>query len=327
MSNAISHNQASKKVNKNVANSTWQIWQQHHHYAIHNALNQLRNTPLATLHTIIVIALALSLPAALQVFTKNANLITEEWGSSAQISLYLKPSLSKNAITLFIQQLDDNPTIIKTQFLSKADALEEFKTHSGFENAIDILDENPLPAVIIVTPNMQASDSDQLKTLFEQLSQYTEVNSAELDLAWVQRLFAMINLIKQICLIITSFLVLTVVFVIGNTIRLLSQNYYQEIKISKLVGATDSFVRKPFLYAGLLFGFFGSLLACILVGSAVIWIRIPLNDLTTLYHTHFFLEGLNISDIFTLICVGMLLGFGGAYMAVNRFLHDINKDV
>jgi len=319
-------NQPKSKANnkKTRARSRFKEYQQHHHYAWQSSLIRVRHAPIATLLTVVVIAIALSLPAALQILIKNTYQFSNSWQNSMQISLYLHLGISDEIALKLKQSIEQKPIVQKVDFISKEKALEEFKNHSGFAGAIAQLDDNPLPSVLVVTPNIPNQDNLEIQKLFKHLATNPAVETAQMDFEWLKRLMSLIAIIKQVVLLITLFLIFSVIVVIGNTIRLMGQSYLQEIEISKLVGATDAFVRRPFLYTGSLYGFVGSVFACLCVTGAVAWLNGPVNELAALYHNAFTLINLSLSDIATLLCLGIVLGFGGAWIASNQFLKHMD---
>ncbi len=319
-------NQPKNKTNnkKTCARSGFKEYQQHHHYAWQSALIRVRHAPIATLLTVIVIAIALSLPAALQILIKNTAQFSHGWQNTMQISLYLRLDISDEIALKLKQSIEQKPIVQKVDFISKEKALEEFKNHSGFAGAIAQLDDNPLPSVLVVTPNIPHQDTLEIQKLFKHLTANPAVETTQMDFEWVKRLMSILAIIKQVVFLITLFLIFSVIVVIGNTIRLMGQSYMQEIEISKLVGATDAFVRRPFLYTGSLYGFVGSIFACLCVTGAVAWLNDPVHELATLYHNTFTLINLSLSDIVTLLCLGVILGFGGAWIASNQFLKHMD---
>ncbi|MDH5301567.1 MAG: permease-like cell division protein FtsX [Gammaproteobacteria bacterium] len=294
-----------------------------HKLAIHSARQRLQATPLHTLMTVLVIAVALSLPAALQVLITNTQQLGSGLEESAQISLFLKGQTTEGQALALQQQLRDRSDIAEVSYISREQALSEFESLSGFTEALKTLDENPLPHVLVVLPRLD-QDKNSIQQLRDELSELPLVDMAQLDMAWIERLFGIIDILQRSATFLSLFLTFAVLMVVGNTIRLLSQNYRAEIEVYKLVGATDAFVRRPFLYSGLFYGLVGSLLAIFLVTLAIAWIAPSANHLAELYQSSFILRGLGISDILSVLAIGATLGLGGAWMAVNRYLKELD---
>jgi len=296
---------------------------QGHKLAIHSARQRLQATPIHTLMTIMVIAIALSLPAALQVLISNAKLLSGGIEESAQISLFLQDQATEGQAQALQRQLSERSDISKVEFISRDQALQEFQSLSGFSDALNTLDDNPLPHVLVVLPQLEQS-SQALDQLRQELSELPLVHLAQLDMAWIERLFSIIDILQRSAIFLSLFLTFAVLMVVGNTIRLLSQSYRDEIEVFKLVGATDAFVRRPFLYSGLFYGLVGSLVAIFLVTLAFAWVAPPVNHLAELYQSPFTLQGLGLEDILVIVTIGVALGLGGAWAAVNRYLKELD---
>jgi len=287
------------------------------------SFHRLIKHPLSSLMTWAVIGIALSLPAGLSVLLTNVQQLSSGWDGSAQITLFLKMNVSDDEAAKLALSLSTRATIAQADFISRSSALDEFKSLSGFGEVLNYLDENPLPHVIVVKPGKTLATVAQTDALQKELSTIRLVEKAQLDLQWVQRLHSMTELIERGVWALGLLLALAVLLVIGNTIRLAIENRRDEIVVIKLVGATDGFVRRPFLYTGLWYGLGGGLIAFCLVQIALFWINGPISELAMLYYSSFSLSGLNVESTLFLLGVSMLLGWGGAWLAVRRHLGDI----
>ena len=287
------------------------------------SFRRLIKHPLSSLMTWAVIGIALSLPAGLSVLLTNVQQLSSGWDGSAQITLFLKMNVSDDDAAKLALSLSIRPNIAQADFISRSSALDEFKSLSGFGEVLNYLDENPLPHVIVVKPEKTLATVAQTDALQKELSTIRLVEKAQLDLQWVQRLHSMTELIERGVWALALLLALAVLLVIGNTIRLAIENRRDEIVVIKLVGATDGFVRRPFLYTGLWYGLGGGLIAFCLVQIALIWINGPISELASLYYSSFSLSGLNVESTLFLLGVSMLLGWSGAWLAVRRHLGDI----
>ncbi|WP_250655500.1 permease-like cell division protein FtsX [Alkalimarinus coralli] len=287
------------------------------------SLRRLMKQPVSSLMTWAVIGIALSLPVGLSVLLANVQQLSSGWDGSAQITLFLKMDVSdKNASNLALE-LSARPTIAQADFISRSSALDEFKTLSGFGEVLNYLDENPLPHVIVVKPAKSLATVQQTNDLQQRLSEIKLVEKAQLDLQWVQRLHTMTELIQRGVWALAFLLALAVLLVIGNTIRLAIENRRDEIVVVKLVGATDGFVRRPFLYTGLWYGLGGGLIAFCLVQITLFWLDSPISELARLYYSSFSLSGLDLESTLFLLTTSMLLGWCGAWVAVRRHLGAI----
>ncbi|MEJ2361936.1 MAG: permease-like cell division protein FtsX [Gammaproteobacteria bacterium] len=287
------------------------------------SLGQLWRAPFAMLMTSAVIGIALALPTGLHLLLKNAEVLSGGWDGIAKISLFLKTSVSDAQASQLGQRLRSLPQVANVDFISREQALTEFKRQSGFGDALDALDDNPLPAVLVVTPKLQDNSSQAIQSLARQLKQNSAVEYAQLDRRWLQRLYGIMHIIGRGVLILGAALALAVLLVVGNTIRLAIQNRREEIVVIKLIGGTDAFIRRPFLYTGFWYGLIGGLIALILVELALWLINGPVENLAGLYASHFALHNLDAGSIFTLLLLSIVLGLGGSWLAVGRHLREI----
>jgi cell division transport system permease protein len=295
----------------------------HHLRVFLASLGYLVRQPLATLMTSAVIAIALALPTGLYVTLQNAGTLSAGWDGSTQISLFLKPDVDEEQAGQLADRLRQHAQIEHVDIISKQQGLEQFQQLSGFGDALRFLDDNPLPVVLVIQPRVDPERPDRVSQLLNELQGEDKVELAQLDMLWVKRLYTLIEVAERGVWIIGSLLGLAVLLVIGNTIRLDIQNRREEIEVSKLIGASNAFIRRPFLYTGLWYGLGGGLLAWLLTAVSLALLDTPLHRLTSLYHSSFRLAGLNEQNILFLIGISCLLGLAGSWLAVGRHLSDI----
>jgi cell division transport system permease protein len=295
----------------------------HHLRVFIASLGLLVRQPMATLMTTAVIAIALALPTGLYVALQNAGSLSASWDGSTQISLFLKPDVSEAQAGQLAERLRQHAQIEHVGIIGKQQGLEQFQEFSGFGDALKFLDENPLPVVLVIQPRIDPDRSDRVSHLLKELQNEDHVELAQLDMLWVKRLYRLIEVAERGVWIIGSLLGLAVLLVIGNTIRLDIQNRREEIEVSKLIGASNAFIRRPFLYTGLWYGLGGGLLAWLLTSVSLELLDTPLHQLTTLYSSTFHLAGLNTYNILCLIGFSCLLGLAGSWLAVGRHLSAI----
>ena len=286
-------------------------------------LGQLWRTPLATLMTAAVIGIALALPSGLQVLLNNAQRLSQGWDGATQISLFLQKGVSEERAQDMAGRLRARDDIASVEFISKDEALAEFRRLSGFGEALKALDSNPLPSVIVVHPARSVSGVDATRTLLKRLRALPGVDIAQLDMQWVKRLYAIMDIVRRGVSVLGLLLGLAVILVVGNTIRLAIQNRRDEIVIIKLIGGTDAFIRRPFLYTGFWYGLFGSLIAYFLVSGSLMVLGEPVQRLAGLYGSHFHLHSLDGGVTLALLASGILLGLLGSWVAVGRHLRSI----
>lgn len=297
-------------------------WLLRHAQVLVGSFGQLARTPIATALTLTVIGITLAFPAGLVVAISNLDRLGAGFDRGGQISLFLKKDTGDAATQKLAQQLRARSDVAAVTYISSEAALAEFRKHSGFGSALDALSGNPLPAVLVVRPQAGTSP-DALETLRAALARQAGVELAELDLAWVKRLHALLELAERAAWLLAVLLAAAVLLIVGNTIRLAVLNRQTEIEVIQLVGGTPAFIRRPFLYAGLLQGLLGGLIAWLLVELGLLWLAGPVADLAGLYGSPFGLEGLPFLSGLTLIASGGLLGWLGSRLAVGWHLRRL----
>jgi cell division transport system permease protein len=292
----------------------------------------LWHTPWSSLMTWLAIGIALALPAGMLLLLGNLQAVNHSWKSPAQISLFLKKDQSVEKIQLLRDQLAKKGGVASVELITADQALAEFRQSSGFGDVLEKLQTNPLPDVLVVhlvSSLANAADKDNqsiTKNLFDELRALPAVDQAVLDQAWLQRLQALLQLGNRAASVLAVLLAIGVVVVIGNTIRLAIENRRDEISVVKLVGGTDAFVRRPFLYTGIWFGLGGALFGYILVILTIWWLRAPVDDFAVLYQSAFTLQYPGFADTILLFLSGAALGFLGAWLAVWRELYRIEPN-
>jgi cell division transport system permease protein len=298
-------------------------WGVNHLHVFFSSLGRIWRAPVASLMTVSVLAIALALPAGFYLLLRNAQQISGGWDGVPRVSVYLKTDTDVQNVDRLAEQLRQWKEIADIKVLHKDQALAEFKELSGFGEALDALDENPLPPVIVIAPRYGTAEPGKAEALLEKLRALPEADIVQLDLQWVKRLYTIMSLIQRGLYIIAAMLGLAVILIIGNTIRLDIQNRRSEIQVNKLIGATDAFIRRPFLYTGFWYGLLGGLVACLLVALAFGLLQGPSQRLAGLYDSGFQLTALGFGNTLALIGIAIALGFAGAWLAVGRHLREI----
>jgi len=284
-------------------------------------------TPFSTSLTVFVIAVSLVLPLGFYVAVKNVERLSNSIETNYQISLFLKPQITLRRAEAVAAELKKDPHVLAVKLVSKKQALKEFQLYSGFGEALDMLDENPLPHVIEIQPKqVTASSSDKLTALVQNFQRHPTVDIAQLDMKWVSRLNAILVVAQRGVLLLSLLLGLAVVLTIGNTIRLELQRRREEIVILKLVGGTNSFVRRPFLYSGFWYGFLGGVIAWLIVTIVVGILTSPMNTLAGLYESELGLLSLSFGDAILFIFFSSLLGWFGAWIVLVYQLRRLNPE-
>lgn len=296
-------------------------WSAHHSNSAIESLMRLLDTPLQSLMTWLVIAIAVALPAALFVVFNNVQQIGQSWQDSSQISVFMKKDATPAQVQELRSRWAQRPDVALATYVSPEQALEEFKLGSGLGELASHLDENPLPAVILIKPKVAGNAPDVLNSLQQSLIAESLVADVRLDMLWVKRLHQFISIAERFVVALAGLLALGVLLVIGNTIRMAIENRRDEILVVKLVGATDAYVRRPFLYTGLWYGVGGGILAAILLAIGFWWLSAPVAQLADLYQSSFRLKALGLIESLQLVLVAGVTGLLGAWIAVARHLY------
>ncbi|MCC5450906.1 permease-like cell division protein FtsX [Rheinheimera sp. UJ51] len=293
----------------------------HHIRQALSSLGELWRTPAASFLTIIVLGLSLTLPVTLHLLVKNAQQISNSFAKAAEINLFILEDASAAQIQSLQTILKADPQITAVRHINKADAMAEFQAASSFGEALNYLTQNPLPDVLVVMP--ANTEPAAARALMQQLAAERIVEFAKLDLEWLTRLEAVVRLMQQAVIAIALLLLSAVLFIVSNTIRLSIISKQAEIEVMKLVGATDSFIQRPFLYTGFWFGVLGGLLA-FLVSETLLWgLRGAISDITSLYQSDFQLQAMNLYEFCGVILLAVSLGVGGSYLSVRRHIRAI----
>jgi len=287
------------------------------------SLGHLTRSPVPTLMTSSVIAIALALPAGLYIALGNVGQLGGNWDDSAQVSLFMHRNVSLEQANDLAARLRLHRQIRSIKVISKEQGLAQFNEHSGFGDALKYLDENPLPIVLSVLPIVDPTRPTGIKTLVDELQKEKYVDIAQLDLQWVKRLYAILGIAQRGVWIIGSLLALAVLLIVGNTIRLDIQNRRDEIEVAKLIGASNAFIRRPFLYTGLWYGLLGGVMAWLLTMISLLLLDSPVSRLSSLYQSDFELSGLSLGNTFSLLLISCALGLCGSWLAVGRHLDAI----
>lgn len=278
---------------------------------------------LAGLLNILVIGIALSLPVGMYVLLQNAQGLVEQLSGTPQISLFLNLKTNTNDIDKLRKQLEQNPAIDRIEFVSRELALEQLKQSTGLADVIGGLNQNPLPDAYIVYPKQ--GETRALEELRKGLEELPKVELAQLDSAWAYKLEALLNFGRMLALILASLLSLALVAITFNTIRLQILTQREEIEVAKLIGATNGFIRRPFLYFGAIQGLLGGIAAWLIISLSLLLLDWQLDALVQLYASQFALHSLSPGDSLTLLLFSMYLGWLGAWLSVARHLSQIES--
>ena len=292
--------------------------------SLRESFRRMWQTPIASTLTILVVAIALALPASFNALIQNARQPIEALESTSQISLFLKPELSNEAGRKLALKLNKHPALASATLITKEDGLKELAAYSGFGDALAALNSNPLPAVIIVHP--VETDADAVTRLLAELKTLPEADRVQFDSEWLEKLRALLAIAGRCAAAFSVLLGFGVLFIVGNTIRLELQNRREEIAVAKMLGATHRFIRRPFVHAGLWYALLGAILAWLLANLLILGVRSPANQLAELYGSPFRLSYLGLADTAMLLASAVLLGIIGGWIVVAHFLREIDPD-
>lgn len=293
-------------------------WLTHQRRAFALAFKNLLRAPLASLLTILIIGIALSLPTGLYLLLDNLAALAGNIQGEPEISLFLNGNTDSGKIRQLESRLKQQPGIRQFRFIPRDQALRDLSGKSGLGDVAAGLEKNPLPDAYVV----RASDTDPaaLEQLRLSLKKWPEVTEAKLDSAWAKRLHALLGLGRTAVLILACMLGFALIAISMNTIHLQILTQRDEIEISQLIGATRAFIRRPFLYFGALQGFAGGITAWIIVTISLYLLNSNVREIGALYASNFDLHNLGASDTLSLLVFSAWLGWAGAYFAASRHL-------
>jgi cell division transport system permease protein len=294
-----------------------------HAQTLVGSLGRIVHHPFATLMTMGVVAIALALPLFLNLLLSNVRNATGNWNEAFDLSVYMDKKAAADRTTSLAKQLRQRGDVAAVRVITADQAFKEFRENSGFGEALDALTDNPLPDTLIVTPTLIASTPQGTDTLKAAIAGMADVQTVQLDTEWVKRLHGMLDILRRVVLLTGALLGAGVVLIVGNTIRLDILNRRAEIEVMKLVGASDGFARRPFLYSGIWYGLGGGLMALMLVALAAVILAKPVNELARLYGSQFHLEGLKFSTAASVLGVAVGLAWLGSWLAATRHIRGI----
>ena len=287
-----------------------------HAHALFSSLGRLVASPFTSIMTIAVLAIAISLASGFYILVNNLQQLTGNFETSNQISLFLRDDVSDMHANKLANNVRDNINVKEVKLITREQALADFKSYSGFGAVIERLEENPLPIVIEVLAKNTLDDKETLSSLFKSFQQYPEVDFAQMDTQWVERLQSIVSLVRLFTSLVNMLLAAAVLFIIGNTVRLELHARREEVVIAKLVGATNSFIYRPFLYTGFWIGFLSGMSAWFIVTILMLILRQSVEVLSELYGGGFHLMFLSFSETLAMISLASFLGVLGSWVVL-----------
>lgn len=292
-----------------------------HVQVIRFTLQRLLRTPVASLLNILVIGIALSLPVGGYVLLKNVQGLAEQTAGTPQISVFLASGTSQEEITRISKELKEHAAIDHIEFVPRDLALKQLQLSTGLADVVGGLTQNPLPDAFVIYP--VALDAPKLELLRDDLRSWPRFEHVQLDSAWAHKLQAILRFGRLAVLILAAMLSFALVAITFNTIRLQILTQRDEIEVAKLIGATNGFIRRPFLYFGLVQGLFGGATAWLIIACSLLLLNYNLAELAQLYASNFSLHHLTPGDSLALLGFSAYLGWLGAWLSVSQHLWQI----
>jgi cell division transport system permease protein len=297
-----------------------------HAHALFSSLGRLVASRFSSAMTIVVLAIAISLATGFYILVANLQQLAGNLEASNQISLFLKDDISEVRINKFVSSIRQNPDIQDVKLITREQALAEFQAYSGFGEAIKALEKNPLPVVLQVLPKKILENEWALKALLDDFSHSAEVDFAQMDMQWVKRLKSIMEVARCGVFLLSLLLGAGVLFITANTIRLELHNRRDEVIIAKLVGATNGFIHRPFLYSGFWIGFFSGVTAWFIVTLIMLILRQPVETLSGLYGGAFHVLFLGFTETLALLLISSVLGVVGSWIVLHFQLQQLKPE-
>lgn len=304
------------------SSGAFSTWLARHASTSVGALGRLSRQPFASLMIILVIAVTLALPAAINVIVKNVQSVSGSWSNALDFSVYLRQDLSVSEAEGLSRLIGQRADIESVELITSDQALAEFKQQSGFGEALDQLGDNPLPHALVVRPG-PGNTGASLILLQEEISNLPETELVQVDTEWVQRFHAILDIVRQAIAIGSVLLGIAIVVIIGNTIRLDIENRREEIEVTKLIGASNAFVRRPFLWTGFWYGLLGGTFALMLVQYGLYLLKEPVSRLAGLYQGNISVASLGATESSAIIGVAVFLGLFASWVTAARHMRRI----
>jgi cell division transport system permease protein len=291
-------------------------WAGHHAFSLLASLGRIASKPFAALLTISVMALALALPLGLWQVLSNVERFSGNVQASREISVFLKPEIDAPGAGALLDTLRGRGDIVQVTLKTPQQGLQELRERSGLADAIDAAGDNPLPSVLVVVPNGDET------LLAESLRTLPEADLVQHDTQWRQRLDGWLRFGNRVAWVLAALFGLGALLVVGNTVRLDIQSRREEIGVLQLLGASDGFIRRPFLYLGAWYGLVAGVLAIALLTAAALALQPAIAELAATYGSRFALQGFAPMHALAVVLGAVLLGWIGAGVVTGHFLRQ-----
>ena len=294
-------------------------------YVLRAVLADLMKRKFATLLTVLVIAVSLTIPTVSYLLWKNIHHATTQFYPESELTVYLHKNLSEEDANVVVEKIRQQEGVESLNYISRQESLNEFRHWSGFSEELDVLDDNPLPAVVMIKPTKAFNESQQRNELRENLDKIKGVQEVRLDNDWLEKLTALTWLVAHVAIFCTVLMAIAVFLVIGNSIRADVYSNQANIEVMKLLGATDQFILRPFLYTGMIYAALGGFFACIFSSLTIGYFTGAVKYVTDIFAVNFNLNGLGLVEFLFLIVVCIIMGYIGAWLSATRYTRLLDK--
>jgi len=294
-------------------------------YVLRAVLADLLKRKFATLLTVLVIAVSLTIPTVSYLLWKNIHHATTQFYPESELTVYLHKNLSEEDANLVVEKIRQQEGVESLNYISRQESLNEFRHWSGFSEELDVLDDNPLPAVVMIKPSKAFNESQQRNELRENLDKIKGVQEVRLDNDWLEKLTALTWLVAHVAIFCTVLMAVAVFLVIGNSIRADVYSNQSNIEVMKLLGATDQFILRPFLYTGMIYAALGGFFACIFSSLTIGYFTGAVKYVTDIFAVSFNLNGLGLVEFLFLLVVCVIMGYIGAWLSATRYIRLLDK--
>ena len=294
-------------------------------YVLRAVLADLLKRKFATLLTVLVISVSLTIPTVSYLLWKNIHHATTQFYPESELTVYLHKNLSEEDANLVVEKIRQQEGVESLNYISRQESLNEFRHWSGFSEELDVLDDNPLPAVVMIKPTKAFNESRKRNELRENLDKIKGVQEVRLDNDWLEKLTALTWLVAHVAIFCTVLMAVAVFLVIGNSIRADVYSNQSNIEVMKLLGATDQFILRPFLYTGMIYAALGGFFACIFSSLTIGYFTGAVKYVTDIFAVNFNLNGLGLVEFLFLLVVCVIMGYIGAWLSATRYIRLLDK--
>lgn len=294
-------------------------------YTLRQVWADLIGKKYGTLLTILVIAVSLTIPTVSFLLWKNVHTAATQFSPESELTLYLHKNLSEEDSNQVVEKIRQLEGVESLNYISRQESLKQFKSWSGFNEELDILDDNPLPAVVMVKPSKEFQPSEKRQTLYQQLSELKGVEEVRMDNDWLEKLTALTWLIAHVAIFCTVLMTLAVCLVIANSIRSDVYSSQAGIKVMKLLGATEGFILRPFIYTGIIYGVLGALFAGLFSALIIGYFTSAVQYVTDIFAVSFNLSGLGLGEMLFLLIICAAIGYVSAWISAKKYIKQVEK--